>query len=78
MNLRPTTARDLARMVMDHAEAAYERGGWDMIVECMTLEEITAELIEERIDTKDEAIAWFARIAGTYDEQRRSVCNEIF
>ncbi len=35
---------ELAKGVMAHAEAHYEDGGWDVMVECMTIEDIADEI----------------------------------
>lgn len=43
------TYTELAEAVMKHAEAHYEDGGWDVLVECWTIDEIAARL-EERLD----------------------------
>lgn len=34
---------ELAQAVIDHAAAHYEDGGWDVVVECKTVEEIVAD-----------------------------------
>lgn len=68
----------LASDVRDHAYENYETDGWDMIYECYSAEELFKVISEKDFTSKKEAIEHFHQIALLYDEQRRSVQNEIF
>ena len=62
---------ELAEQVMNHARKNYSRDGWDFVVECLTVSEITAELAAEGITTERKAIAHYAELYGILDEQRQ-------
>lgn len=62
-------SKEMVAAVRRHAEANYEKGGWDFLVECWSDEEI-AEVIGETKSEK-EAVRRCKRIVGVLDERRR-------
>ena len=68
------TKDELIAAVREHAEANYEKDGWDFLVECWEDEDI-AEWMGDA-ETAAEAIAGCLRTVSLLDEQRRSVQNE--
>ena len=62
---------ELIKAVRDHALDNYEKGGWDILVECWDDEEI-AEVIGGA-KTPKAAIAACKRVIGTIDEYRSDV-----
>jgi pyruvate dehydrogenase complex dehydrogenase (E1) component len=62
---------ELIKAVRDHALDNYEKGGWDILVECWDDEEI-AEVIGGA-KTPKAAIAACKRVVGTIDEYRSDV-----
>ena len=63
------SVKDLAKYVYDYAMDNYGKSGWSVIVECKTLEEIEAELIEEKATTKKAAIAVFEDVVDIWGER---------
>jgi hypothetical protein len=62
---------ELIKAVRDYALDNYEKGGWDILVECWDDEEI-AEVIGGA-KTPKAAIAACKRVIGTIDEYRSDV-----
>ncbi len=60
----------MAAAVMAHAEARYNDGGWDVIVECWTLGEIEASLAWSNPADTAEAIQHFAELADVLAERQ--------
>lgn len=58
----------LVAAVKKHAEANYNQGGWDMVVECYEDSEIAEEIAG--CTTEEEAIARLAEVAGIYHDRR--------
>ena len=61
--------KDLAKYVYDYAMENYTTSGWSVIVECRTLEEIEATLIEDKATTKKAAIAAFKDVVDIWGER---------
>lgn len=72
------TITEMVEGVRAHAYANYEKGGWDVIIECHDENEIIEWIGKAR--TIDGAIRNVAAKSGIglYDEQRRAVQNEVF
>lgn len=51
---------ELVKALRAHALANYEKGGWDVIVECWSDEEIAKQLTEDGAVTLEDAIKSFA------------------
>ncbi len=68
--------QELIAAVRAHAEANYEKDGWDFLVECWEDEDI-AEWMGNAA-TAEQAIAGCRRTVRTLAEQRRSVQNEAW
>ena len=66
-----TDFKALATAVYEHAEKHYGDKDirWDVIVECMTLDEIAAELASDKIDNLADAIASYTGVARLQHEQ---------
>ncbi len=60
----------LAAKVMALAESRYEEGGWDVIAECWTLEEISEHLLEFDLLTEHEAVESFSRTASVFADRQ--------
>lgn len=70
-------AAEFVAKVRAHAQANYEQGGWDFVVECWDDSQILAEL--ERAEGDGEAaLAAIAEAVGVVDERRQDVRAEIF
>jgi hypothetical protein len=67
--------RALIAAVRAHAEANYDAGGWDVVVECYDDEEI-AEVIG-RARTLKGAIAKFATVIDVYSDRQAAARSEI-
>lgn len=67
---------NLVKAVRDHATANYNLGGWDIIVECWSNEDIAREIGTAR--TEAAAIRRVAAIAKQLGTQRDEVRSEIF
>lgn len=77
-------AAALAGMVMAHAESRYQKGGWDVIVECWTREEIAKAILVDGLMTKRSAIKMFSSLASVFAERQadaayhRRQAGEVF
>lgn len=67
---------DLIKAVREHATANYNLGGWDIIVECWSDEDIRREIGTAR--TEAAAIRRVAAVAKSLAGQRDEVRSEIF
>jgi len=70
------TDKELLAAVRAHANANYEKDGWDYLVECFSDEDIL-ECIGTATTAK-EAIRACKRTMTLLDERRNEVTNEIF
>jgi hypothetical protein len=66
----------IAEEVMKHAKANYSHGGWDIIVECYSLQEL-AERIEGATSSAD-AIRKLGKELARRVEYERDIQAEIF
>jgi hypothetical protein len=71
----------LAEAVMRYAEAHYEDGGWDVLVECWTVE-MLAESLEEYPPeplTEEEAIdQWRTGVVAVWADREADARNSAF
>ena len=72
------THDEMAKAVMQHAEAHYERNGWDIVAETKTHEELIEMIKHMKCRTINGAINAVREWAKSIDERRREVQNEIF
>lgn len=76
----PTMA-ELAQAVIDHATKHYEEGGWDVVVECMTVEDIVGgwEASDNPAPTTvEEAVATFAAPVSVWADRQADARNSAF
>ncbi len=74
------TRDQLVEAVKAHALEHYNDGGWDVIVECYTDEEI-AEHLEKEVpgaSTSEEAIHSFKWLVDVWDERQKDAINSAF
>lgn len=77
---------DLARGVLAHAQEHYEEGGWDVLVECYTVYEMTAWLANpDRFDhtiprptNLDEALAIVQDAVSVWADRQADARNSAF
>ena len=70
------TTEELVAAVRKHAEANYNKDGWDYLVECWSDEDIAEQFGKAR--TEAGAIRACRTTTRLLDERRREVCAEIF
>lgn len=68
----------LARQLYDYAVAHYEDGGWDVIVECFSIDEIAAQLAEDGATDLPAAIASFATQVDVWADREADARNSAF
>lgn len=59
----------LAKELRGYALAHYNDGGWDVIIECWSDEEIDKVLTEEKAETLDDAIKAFEPLVEVWKER---------
>lgn len=69
---------DIVAAVKKHAQANYEKDGWDIIVECWGTEEIVEVLNGDNLSGKpcqsvEAAIAEVREIAKLHDDRRKDI-----
>lgn len=79
------TLEDLAQKLLAHAKERYEEGGWDVLVECYTVEDIVQEWRNNVIEYKKalpktlkSAIASFQVHIDHWAEQEADAINSAF
>jgi len=68
--------KDLIKAVRAHANANYENGGWDILVECMDDEEIARDI--GTATTPAQAIKNVGRSLKICDDHRKDIQTEAF
>lgn len=69
----------LVRAVKDLAKEKYNLGyGWQVIIECMTDEEVAEDLKEEEITTKEAAIKHFTWVAELHNEREQEIMSTVW
>lgn len=66
----------LIQAVREHALDHYNDGGWDVIVECWTDEQIAETIGKAR--TPKGAIAKFRHVVAIYDDRQQDAINSAF
>lgn len=69
---------NIASAISRHASENYNTDGWDYIVECYSLNDIIAVLIEEQITNLDAALKHFAWRASLLNDRRRDIQGTVF
>lgn len=72
------TRQELVKVVKAHALAHYEDGGWDVIVECWTDEEILQVLDEDGATDEASAIDAFASLTAIWADRQADARNSAF
>ena len=67
----------IAESVMEFAKANYEKG-YDWIVECMTIDEIVAEMDDAGITTKAEIMKLYAMVTDVREDRIADARNSAF
>jgi len=70
--------RGIAKAVYAYAEDHYYDGGWDVIVECYTLEMLEEVIVKEGWTRPQEAIEFYKGIASIYDDRQQDAINSAF
>lgn len=70
--------QDLSGRLYAHAESHYEDGGWDVIVECFSLDEIAAQLKEDGAVTLEQAIKSFSVQIDVWADRQADARNSAF
>ncbi len=71
MKLKQTKSmKELVAAVKKHAEDHYNDGGWDVIVECWTDQELCAHIMQSKAHTVDQAITSFEIPVSVWSERQ--------
>jgi len=65
--------QDIAKYIYDYAKEHYEDGGWDVIVECWTIDDIANTLEDD--ETQEEALEGFKSVAAVHAERQADAMN---
>lgn len=69
---------NLVNFIKQYALDHYEDGGWDVIVECWSDEDIADFLEEFDAITQDKALHVFGRIVGVWSDRQADARNSAF
>jgi len=72
------SAAMIAERVYDHAVKNYEKGGWDVIVECWTVEDIVDHMDKYGITTLKGAMSSFGATADVWADRQADARNSAF
>ena len=61
---------ELIAAVKKHAEAHYEDGGWDVVVECWSDQELCGHIIQAKAKTEKQAIMSFSSLVSVWSERQ--------
>ena len=67
---------EIAKYIYNYAQDHYNDGGWDVIVECWTIQTIMDALEDD--ETKEEALESFKRVAGVHAERQADAVNSVW
>ena len=67
---------EIAKYIYNYAQEHYEDGGWDVIVECWTIEDIM-ERIEDG-ESKEDALKSFESVVGVWADQQADAVNSVW
>lgn len=70
---------ELATRIANHAQEHYEDGGWDVIVECWSHQEIVDYLVQYGgIKTFEDALKAFQSVIGVWADQQADARNSAW
>lgn len=75
------TRSEIAKQILAHAEAHYEDGGWDVIVEChdeASIIEMVWGIAPETADTFDAAMAEVRDVVSIWADREADAFNSAF
>lgn len=75
------TRSEIAQQILAHAEAHYEDGGWDVIVECHdeeSLIEMVWGIAPETADTFEAALAEVGEVVSIWADRQADAINSAF
>ena len=64
---------EIAKYIYNYAQEHYDDGGWDVIVECWTIQAIMDALEDD--ETKEEALESFRSVAEVHAERQADAIN---
>lgn len=67
---------EIAKYIYNYAQEHYEDGGWDVIVECWTIQTIMDALEDD--ETKEEAFQSFKDLATVWADQQADAVNSVW
>jgi hypothetical protein len=67
------TLQEMVAAVKTYANAHYDEGGWDSIVECYEDSELAEEIQRGNCSTIEEAIAYVGKGCNLWDERRQDI-----
>ena len=67
---------EIAKYIYNYAQEHYEDGGWDVIVECWTINDIM-ERIEDG-ESKEDALKSFESVVGVWADQQADAINSVW
>lgn len=67
---------EIAKYIYNYAQEHYEDGGWDVIVECWTINDIM-ERIEDG-ESKEDALKSFESVVGVWADQQADAVNSAW
>ena len=66
----------IAKYIYNYAQEHYEDGGWDVIVECWTIEAIMETLEDD--ESQEEALEGFKDLVSVWAERQADAVNSAF
>jgi hypothetical protein len=67
---------EIAKYIYDYAVEHYNDGGWDVIVECWTLDAIANSLEDD--ETKEDALKHFEGVVDVWAERQADAVNSVW
>jgi hypothetical protein len=67
---------EIAKYIYNYAQEHYDDGGWDVIVECWTIQAIMDALEDD--ETKEEALESFRSVAEVHAERQADAINSVW
>jgi hypothetical protein len=72
------TTETLVSFIKAHALAHYEDGGWDVVVECYSDDEIAQVLMANSAGTESQALRSFSSVVSLYADRQADARNSAF
>lgn len=67
---------EIAKYIYDYAVEHYNDGGWDVIVECWTLNEIMGRIEDD--ESQEEALEGFKDLVSVWAERQADAVNSAW